>query len=246
MLRRPTPLTRHLSGGRSSSSCAIVQTADRRLPAAKRTTVHRLLPRPAGASAHAILTELVFQMAMTALLVEIVLVGMLGVFTLTPLASWVIRLPIPQALDAISACPLHLQFAGAYVFGVIWNRVCDQLFQPIGRRLALSPFPSHDAFQYARIRVVMHSAQIRDHISYLRSLIRIARAATIALLGAAFTAATQPETFLRDVVVLAHGLALVVSLTFVATLSYFAWRRLERGYHEAIHDAWSVVSGEQK
>ena len=93
----------------------------------------------------------------------------------------------------------------------------------------------------------MYSAQIRDHISYLRSLIRITRAATIALLVCALTAAVQPETFLGDAMTLVRGLLMPVSLALVTTLSYFAWRRLEQGYHEAIHAAWSVVhASEQK
>lgn len=180
-------------------------------------------------------------MPTTALLVEIVIVGFIFFISMIPIVSTLFNFSPTEILGIYNSVPIHLQLALAYPFGVIWNRICDQVFSRLDEIIISLKFKNKTDFQFARIEVVMYGESIRDYIGNFRSLIRIARAVSFSFFIYIFFTPlyfyTHQEKFTGFI-----NLTLIVVLEFILfSSSMFSWYKLERGYVSAIRDALSIV-----
>jgi len=181
-------------------------------------------------------------MPTSALLVEIVIVGFSFFLSLLPFVVIIFKIEPNMVLTFYSNIPLQYQIAAAYAAGVIWNRVCDQLFSKFDHQITLSLFRSKKLFQAIRIQVIMEGESIRDYMGNFRSLIRVTRSAAVLLL--IYTFATPVYLFDSSVpqnMVLSGKIAIILLELILTALSVYAWFRLVRGYVAAIKDAHDVV-----
>lgn len=181
-------------------------------------------------------------MPTSALIVEIVIVGFSFFLSLLPFVVIIFKIEPNAVLTFYSNIPLQFQIAAAYAAGVIWNRVCDQLFSKFDHQIALSLFRSKKLFQAIRIEVVMEGESIRDYMGNFRSLIRITRATAVLLL--IYTLTTPVYLFGPNAPInigLKGQIAIILFELILTVSSVYAWFRLVRGYVAAIKDAHNVV-----
>src|SRR6266542_4255629 len=101
-------------------------------------------------------------MPTTTLLVEIVIVGFSFFLCLLPFSTLLFQLRPETVLQFYADIPIQFQLAAAYSAGVIWNRICDQIFHKFDDRIIASKFLSRKAYQAARITVIYNKESIRD------------------------------------------------------------------------------------
>lgn len=181
-------------------------------------------------------------MPTTALLVELVIVGITFFISAIPIVTLIFNATPQSIITFYLNIPITFQLALAYPFGIVWNRICDQIFSKIDDRIIVSKFSSKTSFQTARIEVVMQGESIRDYIGNFRSLIRINRALSIMMLAyCIFTPIyfvinkTDFGLNTRD------QIAICVIELIVLLTSVYSWFRLEKGYISAIEDAIAIV-----
>lgn len=177
-------------------------------------------------------------MPTTALLVEIVIVGLLFYLSALPFIDLLFQPGPESVMEFYTNVPLQYQLVAAYAAGVIWNRICDQVFKRVDNKLILSKFSSKEDYQAARIMVVLHSESLRDYIGNFRSLIRISRATSV--LFGIYAVAMPIYAFVSDIaneLTSRNKLALIIINLVFLLASTYAWFRLERGYVSAVYHA---------
>lgn len=187
-------------------------------------------------------------MPTTALLVEIVIVGFGFFISFLPILSLVFGVDPKTIAQFYYDVPLQFQLVAAYPAGIIWNRVCDQIFGWLDNRLLTALFKSKEEFHSARVEVVMQGEAIRDYIGNFRSLIRINRALNVLLL---IYIICTPILFWGHgsiVIPLGGNIAVLIFVfeILLLAISIYAWFRLVRGYASAVHDAYKVIKKKEQ
>ncbi len=181
-------------------------------------------------------------MATTALLVEIVIVGMAFFFTILPIVAAILSVSPCAVFEFFKNVPIHFQIAAAYGAGIVWNRICDQSFHPIDNYIIRARFSSRKAYQAARTMVLLRSDSIREHMANHRSLIRVSRA--LSLLLSVYVIATPIYLLISEAYadVTRIRIATIVLLELALLVgSVYAWFRLARGYVFLVSDAHSAI-----
>jgi len=187
-------------------------------------------------------------MPTTALLVEIVIVGFGFFISFLPIVSLVFGIDPNTIAQFYYGLPLQFQLVAAYPAGIIWNRMCDQIFGWLDNRLLVELFKSKEEFHSVRIEVVMQGEAIRDYIGNFRSLIRVNRALNVLLLiylictpiffwGNGSVTISLPQNI---------SVLILISEILLLLISIYAWFRLVRGYASAVHDAYDVIKRKER
>lgn len=186
-------------------------------------------------------------MPTTALLVEIVIVGFTFFLSIIPLIDAIFGVRPQSVLTFYENVPIQFQLAAAYAAGIIWNRVCDQIFHRLDERIIRSKFTSRETYQAARIKVVLQGESIRDYIGNFRSLIRVSRACSV--LFVIYGLALPFYIFNPMPLIAMNALSKILIILFefvVLSVSIYAWLRLERGYVSAVCDAYTAIVSDNK
>jgi len=186
-------------------------------------------------------------MPTTALLIELVIVGFCFFFTLAPFISLIFQVDPKTLLDFFVNSPFYIELLASYPIGIIWNRVCDQIFKKLDERIIQGTFNSRKEYQIVRIEVVMHGETIRDYIGSFRSLIRISRAMSI-LFFAYFV--TLPFIFyfygLKWGLNVLGQITIILFVLLCSITSVYTWWKVAKGYVSAIHDAYTIILSSRK
>lgn len=186
-------------------------------------------------------------MPTTALLVEIVIVGYGFFATLIPIISLIFGVEINTILDFYAKVPIQYQLGLAYSTGIVWNRICDQMFSKVDDKMIEARYPSKKAFQKARIEVIMQGESVRDYVGNFRSLIRVNRALCVTIAVYLFCSPMlivyRPDLLPNQL----YSLSSIVFLEIVFLLiSVYGWHRLNNAYVSQIVDAHSIVEEQKK
>lgn len=186
-------------------------------------------------------------MPTTALLVEIVIVGYGFFVTLIPIICLFFGIEINAILDFYAKVPIQYQLGLAYSAGIVWNRICDQVFSRVDDKMIEARFSSKKAFQKARIEVIMEGESVRDYIGNFRSLIRVNRALCVML--AVYLICTPflftYRTNLLPIQLLSLS-AIVFSEIVLLVICVYGWHRLNNAYVSQIVDAHTIVEDQKK
>lgn len=186
-------------------------------------------------------------MPTTALLVEIVIVGYGFFATLIPIICLIFGIEINTILDFYDKVPVQYQLGLAYSVGIVWNRICDQVFSRLDDKMIEARFLSKKSFQKARIEVIMQGESVRDYIGNFRSLIRVNRALcvmlTVYLICTPFLLTYRANLLPSQHLSLS---AIVFSEIVLLVLCVFGWHRLNNAYVSQIVDAHALVENQKK
>lgn len=186
-------------------------------------------------------------MPTTALLVEIVIVGYGFFATLIPIICLFFGIEMSKILDFYAKVPIQYQLGLAYSAGIVWNRICDQIFSGVDDKMIEARFSSKKAFQKARIEVIMQGESVRDYIGNFRSLIRVNRALcvmlTIYLICTPFLLTYRINLVPSQLLSLP---AIAFSEIILLVISVYGWYRLNNAYVSQIIDAHAIVEDQKK
>jgi hypothetical protein len=187
-------------------------------------------------------------MPTTALLVEIVIVGFGFFITVLPIISLLFNVDPKIVMDFYNKIPIQFQLTAAYAAGVMWNRICDQIFSKFDDFSINSKFSTKSIFQKARIEVVLEGVSIRDYIGNFRSLIRVSRGLTVLML--VYFLSTILIALFRPNLLYGRTGWQIIPIIFLEGvflgISFYSWLRLSIGYVAAVYDAYSIIKSKRK
>ena len=170
-------------------------------------------------------------MRTTELVVEILVVGVLGVVTLSPPLALLSGDDLGTFTDSLLSMPLLLQLPLAYAAGVVWNRVCNAVFSRpeiwIQNRLGITK----DENQESRILLSFEISPLAAYLASTRGVIRVLRAAAILSLSAFVFACSGRQLWTSLNLSFWTAITLSASLSLVTA---YSWWRVYRGYLLAI------------
>jgi hypothetical protein len=183
-------------------------------------------------------------MATTALFVELIVIGIgaaawlgltvIGIFGY----SWV---TFGEFSSIAALAPL---LGVVYVLGIIVDRVADQAFDPLAKRLVLRWFSDKDQY-YADFNLVYIESPTRTLVEYTKSRIRICRAWVINCIASAvalnvFVWSQLPDSFPRGKVAVICSIGLLT----VSVGAFRAWYQLsDDGYRRLAQQAQLLRKG---
>ena len=174
-------------------------------------------------------------MKTTALIVEILVVGILGALVLLPVAAEFADVEVDTVLRSVGQLALVVQLALAYALGVMWNRLCNGLFSAPERVVQSTLRITKSQNQRSRIRLSSEASPLNDYLVATRGLIRVARASCVLLVAYTGFGLLKVPAISYAGGLKGHPPPLLTLVLLV--LSVYSWWRLYRGYLLTISDA---------
>lgn len=181
----------------------------------------------------------------TNLFVELVVIGVgvsLWLLLLVGSAFGYAWVALDQALLVASAVPA---LALTYVFGIVWDRVSDSLFERWwADDLRASFFPERGAYYDARRVILSKSPPLAELLEYGRSRLRICRGWTLNAVMVAGSLNLLLWIQYRDVEAVG-AISLVGTFASVAMAggSWYAWRSLAQAEYRKIKEQSAYLRG---
>ncbi|MEK6373832.1 MAG: hypothetical protein AABO58_14180 [Acidobacteriota bacterium] len=174
-------------------------------------------------------------MATTAIVAEILVIGLQAVIWIVLLAMSIGGVPAARAglkewVPLITAFTLGF----AYAFGIIIDRISDSLFTAGG---------ASESWAEQRLAVLARGDKVTDFLEYIRSRLRIARASTlnfalITLFGALFLCVRSDATAGQIVAATASGIGITIAAGKVAA-------RIRKTYDKRLKQAIELAPRSQ-
>lgn len=182
-------------------------------------------------------------MSTTSIVVELLVVGFLGFLALAPVTVVAGGWEMSTLAVLVGELQLPFQLAAAYVFGIIWNRVCDQCFHHVDIRIIRRyGYTDRAAFQLARTHIIQSSVPLREHLSYFRNLIRVSRATTISAAAYCLVFPFAPLLVAPFISSTRQGMVFLILIDVLLFGAGFAWFKLEDGYVATVRDSQVVLT----
>ena len=177
-------------------------------------------------------------MQTTALVVEVLVVGILAAVGLAPAAALLTGMSLSAVWSELASMSLVMQLGMTYSLGVVWNRVCNFVFGPLEGVVRWRQGLGKDEIQRKRIVVSSSASPLAFHLGSTRGMIRIVRSTVLLmamllawnLRGVVSLSTSQGSTVTVPTSVLAGSLLVCL----------YSWQRLYRGYLLTIDAACEV------
>ena len=192
------------------------------------------------------------RIATTALVVEILIVGLEAELWLA-MAVVAVFGPDWVRMDAVEgweALVTILVLAGAYVLGIVIDRLADSVFRWLGRRRGFwkkrtpdSAEEREDGFGKKRLEVLHKSPGMAPFLEYQRSRLRVARGTLLNLVPATLSSAAF---VLWGTDVDPRWLLPLSALALAAlAVTAFAMKRIAQAYDDRLREAYEIVAADR-
>ena len=170
----------------------------------------------------------------TSLLIELLISGLAFLFSLFPIIAYLFDVDIIEVMKIFSGLALPYQLLLIYALGIIWNRVCDEVFWPIEEKIIKHRFTTKENFTSAKIRVFMkENSSMVDYLGKIRSLLRITRIISVFPLISLIELPLIMHYGHVQFTIVKLLLVIFIGMSFAA-LSSYTWYRFQRSYVKVV------------
>lgn len=181
----------------------------------------------------------------TYLLIELLISGLFFFLSLIPLIALIFNYDLVTVFSFHQRIFWPYQILISYAAGIVWNRVCDQIFSKFEEKIILTKFLSKDDYISARLKVILHGPSLKGYLETLRSLLRVARVSSITLIIYSLTA---PIYLLRnlDTLSLIQKLIIVILFIVLTMATIYSWHRLQKSYVTVVFYTYRHIANDEE
>lgn len=181
----------------------------------------------------------------TSLLIELLISGLAFFITLVPIVAYGFNLKLQEVILKFSELLLPYQLLLIYALGIIWNRLCDEIFWVYEKKIIEKRFKDKENFTAAKIKVLMkENSPMIDYLGKIRSLLRITRITSVFTL---IVLVEFPFLFHFGLLQLPTKqiFILVIVTLFLLFLSIYTWYRFQRSFVKVVFYAHIHLMNEE-
>lgn len=180
----------------------------------------------------------------TYLLIELLIAGFLFFLSLIPFAVLILGYELESVLTFHLSIYWPYQILAAYSAGIVWNRICDEIYSYFENKIILSKFNSKEDYISARLKVILHGAPVKNYLETLRSLLRVSRVFSIT---SVIYSISVPFFLLGLNDMPPSQILLIMIILILFTIaSIYAWYKFQRSYIKVVFYSCEHIKEDEK